>query len=102
MIYIDTSVLLARMLSEDRQPPPWIWDETLVSSRLMDSARSDFICLVLPYQKGLESMWVKTARTNADTGARFFGKRDASGGIAGRTHVPTLWPLATPHICRGH
>ncbi len=36
MIYIDTSVLLARMLSEDRQPPLWIWDETLVSSRLLE------------------------------------------------------------------
>ena len=36
MIYVDTSVLLARLLSEDRQPPPWIWDETLVSSRLLE------------------------------------------------------------------
>ncbi len=36
MIYVDTSVLLARMLSEDRQPHPWVWDETLVSSRLLE------------------------------------------------------------------
>ena len=36
MIYVDTSVLLARILSEDRQPPPWVWDEILVSSRLLE------------------------------------------------------------------
>ena len=35
MIYLDTSVALARLLSETRQPPDSLWDETLVSSRLL-------------------------------------------------------------------
>lgn len=36
MIYLDTSVVLAHLLGEDRQPPPRLWDETLVSSRLIE------------------------------------------------------------------
>ena len=36
MIYLDTSVALAHLLAEDRRPPAWIWDETLVSSRLLE------------------------------------------------------------------
>lgn len=35
MIYIDTSVVLAQLLAEDRQPPAGLWDELLVSSRLL-------------------------------------------------------------------
>ena len=36
MIYLHTSVALAHLLAEDRQPPPALWDETLVSSRLLE------------------------------------------------------------------
>lgn len=36
MIYLDTSVALAHLLSEDRIPPSEIWGETLVSSRLIE------------------------------------------------------------------
>ena len=36
MIYVDTSVALAHLLSEDRRPPVAIWDETLVASRLIE------------------------------------------------------------------
>ena len=36
MIYLDTSVALAHILSEDRSPPDSLWKETLVSSRLME------------------------------------------------------------------
>lgn len=36
MIYLDTSVALAQLLSEDRIPPAALWDETLVSSRLLE------------------------------------------------------------------
>ena len=36
MIYIDTSVVLAHLLAEDRQPPDSLWSETLVSSRLLE------------------------------------------------------------------
>ncbi len=36
MIYLDTSVALAWLLTEDRQPPASLWDATLVSSRLLE------------------------------------------------------------------
>ncbi|MEM6795965.1 MAG: PIN domain-containing protein [Acidobacteriota bacterium] len=35
MIYLDTSVALAQLLSEDRRPPRSLWREDLVSSRLL-------------------------------------------------------------------
>lgn len=36
MIYLDTSVALAQLLSEDRLPPIRLWNEPLVSSRLIE------------------------------------------------------------------
>lgn len=35
MIYVDSSVLLAAVLSEDRRPPETFWNERLGSSRLL-------------------------------------------------------------------
>ncbi len=36
MIYLDTSVALAHLLAEDRLPPATLWQESLVSSRLLE------------------------------------------------------------------
>jgi predicted nucleic acid-binding protein len=36
VIYVDTSVALAHLLAEDVHPPAWLWDESLVSSRLLE------------------------------------------------------------------
>ena len=36
MIYLDTSVALAWLLTEDRRPPASLWGGTLVSSRLLE------------------------------------------------------------------
>ncbi len=36
MIYLDTSVLLAQLLAEDRAPQPALWEETLVASRILE------------------------------------------------------------------
>ena len=36
MIYLDTSVALAHLLAEDRQPPESLWQQPLVSSRLLE------------------------------------------------------------------
>jgi uncharacterized protein len=36
MIYLDTSVALAHLLAEDRRPPPELWHEELVASRLLE------------------------------------------------------------------
>ncbi len=36
MIYLDTSVAIAHLLAEERQPPVSLWSERLVSSRLLE------------------------------------------------------------------
>ena len=36
MIYLDTSVALAYLLAEDRAPPDRLWQEPLISSRLIE------------------------------------------------------------------
>ena len=36
MTYLDTSVLLAQLLAEDRVPPAGLWGEPLVASRLLE------------------------------------------------------------------
>jgi predicted nucleic acid-binding protein len=36
MIYLDTSVALAQLLAEDRRPADTLWQEPLVSSRLLE------------------------------------------------------------------
>jgi predicted nucleic acid-binding protein len=36
MIYLDTSVVLAELLAEDRRPLQDFWNDTLVSSRLLE------------------------------------------------------------------
>jgi predicted nucleic acid-binding protein len=36
MIYLDTSVALAQLFAEDRQPPAALWQQPLVSSRLLE------------------------------------------------------------------
>lgn len=36
MIYLDTSVVLAQLLAEDKRPSAALWRESLVSSRLVE------------------------------------------------------------------
>jgi predicted nucleic acid-binding protein len=36
VIYLDSSVALAHLLAEDRFPPDALWDQSLVSSRLLE------------------------------------------------------------------
>jgi uncharacterized protein len=36
LIYLDTSVALAHLLAEDRFPPEALWQEPLISSRLIE------------------------------------------------------------------
>ena len=36
MVYLDSSVVLAYLLAEDRHPPNSLWNEDLVSSRLLE------------------------------------------------------------------
>jgi hypothetical protein len=36
LIYLDTSAALAQLLAEDRSPPERLWQEPLISSRLLE------------------------------------------------------------------
>jgi hypothetical protein len=36
LIYLDTSVVLAELLAEDRRPPARLWAQPVVSSRLLE------------------------------------------------------------------
>ena len=36
MIYLDTSVVLARLFAEDRSPPDAFWSQAIVSSHLLE------------------------------------------------------------------
>lgn len=36
MIYLDTSVALAELFAEDRRPPATLWEDVLLSSRLLE------------------------------------------------------------------
>jgi len=36
MIYLDTSAALAHLLAEDRSPPESLWEQPVVSSRLLE------------------------------------------------------------------
>jgi predicted nucleic acid-binding protein len=36
LIYLDTSVVLARLFAEDRAPPDDFWSQTFVASRLLE------------------------------------------------------------------
>jgi predicted nucleic acid-binding protein len=36
VIYVDTSVVLAQLLAEDRRPPASLWSEPLISSRILE------------------------------------------------------------------
>lgn len=50
MIYLDTSVALAQLLAEDRCPPAELWEETVVTSRLLEYELWSAI-----HRRGLES-----------------------------------------------
>jgi len=71
VIYLDTSVALAHLLAEDRQPAPVLWEQELVSSRLLE------------YE-----IW---ARINARRLARSHG--EAVRALLGRVSFVELTPL---------
>lgn len=62
MTYIDTSVVLAHVLAEDRRPPASLWDDVLVASRLVD-----YETWVRVHSKGL-------AETHSDAVAATLGR----------------------------
>ena len=59
MIYLDSSVALAHLLAEDRQPPGSLWDETLFSSRLLEyEIRTQLYARGLAESHGEAARWL--------------------------------------------
>lgn len=70
MIYVDTSVLIATVLSEERQAPDWLWEQDVVSSRLAE------------YE-----VWNRLNTSGAGA-----AERDAAFGLLGRVDLIGLTP----------
>ena len=89
MIYIDTSVALAHLLAEDRQPPAGTWQETLVSSRLLE-----YELLTSLHRRGLAESHGDAARSvigriaMLELAPAVLGR--ALQPFPGQTHVRTL------------
>jgi predicted nucleic acid-binding protein len=62
MIYVDTSVVLAELLAEDRHPPDAFWNDTLVSSRLLE------------YEVWVRVQARRLARTHGDAARALVGR----------------------------
>jgi predicted nucleic acid-binding protein len=62
VIYVDTSVVLAELLAEDRHPDEAFWRETLVSSRLLE------------YETWVRVHARKIARTHGDAARALVGR----------------------------
>jgi predicted nucleic acid-binding protein len=62
LIYLDTSVALAQLLAEDRAPPGRLWQEPLISSRLIE------------YEIWTRIHARKLARSHADEVRAFLGR----------------------------
>jgi hypothetical protein len=62
VIYLDTSVALAHLLAEDRLPPEKLWQESLISSRLLE------------YEIWTRIHSRKLARTHADEARSLLGR----------------------------
>ncbi len=86
MIYVDTSVLLATLLCEDRQLPASFWRQTLVSSRLL-------ACEVWVRLHAKELTTSHTEPASALLGHIGFVEMDAR--VLARTHEPFPVPVRT-------
>jgi hypothetical protein len=86
VIYLDTSVVLAHLLAEDRQPPDTLWAESLVSSRLLE-----YEMWVRVHARGL-------TRTHADQLRTLLGRiafMDLSPHVLARALEPFPTPVRT-------
>lgn len=86
MIYLDTSVALAQLLGEDRVPPAELWDEVLVSSRLLE-----YEVLTRVHARGLSRSHTAPARELLDRVAL----ADMSVAVLARALEPFPVPIRT-------
>ena len=86
MIYLDTSVALAHLLTEDVSPPEKLWQELLVSSRLIE------------YEIWTRIHARKLARSHADEVRSLFGRLalvELSPPVLARALEPFPKPVTT-------
>ena len=86
MTYVDSSAVLAHLLTEDRRPSPALWKEKLVSSRLLQ-----YEVWVRLHSRGL-------AETHGVAAERIIGATDLlelSGPVLGRALRPFPSSLRT-------
>lgn len=86
MIYLDTSVLLARLLAEDRSPPDELWSQTLVASRLLE-----FEVFNRVHARGAASSHGNDARRLIDR----INLLEMSAPVLGRALLPFAKPVRT-------
>ena len=86
MIYLDTSVALAHLLTEDRSPPEKLWQESLISSRLLE------------YEIWTRIHAKKLARSHADEVRSLLGRMalvELSSAVLARALEPFPRPVRT-------
>lgn len=86
MTYVDSSAVLAHILTEDRRPPPALWTEKLVSSRLLE------------YEVWVRLHALGMAETHGGPAERIIGGTDLlelSPPVLGRALRPFPSPLRT-------
>lgn len=86
MIYLDASVVLARLFAEDRSPPDAFWSQTLVASRLLEYEVFNRV-----HARG-------AAASHADDARRLVGRAnllEVSDRVLGRALRPFARPVRT-------
>jgi predicted nucleic acid-binding protein len=86
LIYLDTSVVLARLFAEDRSPPDGLWSQSLVASRLLE-----FEVLNRVHARG-------AAATHGDDARRLVDRIhlvEMSAPLLGRALLPFAVPVRT-------
>jgi predicted nucleic acid-binding protein len=86
LIYLDTSVLLARLFAEDRSPPNALWSQTLVASRLLEIEVFNRV-----HARGAAASHASDARQLVDR----VNLLEMSGRVLGRALLPFSQPVRT-------
>lgn len=86
MIYLDTSVVLARLFAEDRSPPDAFWSQAFVASRLLE-----FEVFKRVHARGAASTHGGDARRLVDR----VNLLEMSADVLGRALLPFPQPVRT-------
>ena len=86
MIYLDSSVVLARLFAEDRSPPDGFWSQTLVASRLLE-----FEVFNRVHARAGAASYAVDARRLVDR----VNLIEMSEAVLGRARLPFSHPLRT-------